>query len=156
MSRLPVPGITQQSVVKQPPIFPGTFPPPRPPIVVSGNNVRLTALRPLKELTALPNTPLVQESPVILVAGETRTFTVVFQGVTAVTSPSAIVYKGGADVSSTVMPSGSASASGNTATLKPLTALTAGETYVVAVTATCDGDTRIVKFVVFAADPKVP
>jgi hypothetical protein len=81
---------------------------------------------------------------------------VIFQGVTTVTSPSAKVYKNGTEVTSTIMPAGSATASGNTATLKPVTALTGGEYYVVAVTATCDGDTRVVKFVIFAADPKVP
>lgn len=159
MTKMPPPPGAPSPILDLGPIAPQpTFPYPRRPWVVASNNVRLTVERPLKELNIVPNTTRAAESPVRMVAGETRTFTLVFQGVTAVTNPSAAVYKGGtgSDLAGTVMPSGSHSASGNTATLKPLTSLTAGETYTVAVTATCDGDTRIVKFAVFAEDPKTP
>ena len=88
------------------------------------------------------------ESPWASVAGETVTFTVTFLGATAATSPVATVYQNKTDVTSTIMPSGSASASGNVVTLKPMTAMTGGKRYVVSVSATVDGNTRVKKFMV--------
>ena len=79
------------------------------------------------------------ESPLKLVEGSTVTLACTFWG--TVTSPSALVYRKRKDVTSTAMPSGSASASGSVATLKPLTALVGGATYIVAVTGTVGGDT---------------
>lgn len=133
-----------------------TFPPPAWSLTVAGNKVQITVLRPVKELNVLTNTIYAHESPLFLVAGESRTLQLTYQGVTTCATPSVVAYKNGADVSSTVMPAGSHTASTNTVTLKPLTALTAGETYVLAVTATCDGDTRVVKVVVHVLDPKTP
>lgn len=79
------------------------------------------------------------ESPIYQGAGATVPYTVTFPWATTAASPVATVYMNEADVTSTVMPSGSATASGNTITLKPLTALTGGETYIVAIAATIDG-----------------
>lgn len=86
------------------------------------------------------------ESPVKLVEGETVTFTCTFWGVPS--SVSCAVYKnGGATaVTSTVMPSGSVTISGNTATLKPATAMTGGARYIFAVTGTVSSDVRVKKF----------
>ena len=131
-----------------------TFPPPVPPTIITSNAVVINAPRPVREFNTMPGDSYTLESGKPLVEGETRTFAVVFHGVTAVTSPSALVYKNETDVTSTVMPSGSASASGNVATLKPITALIGGETYVVAVTATCDGDVRVVKHILPVLSPK--
>lgn len=90
------------------------------------------------------------ESPVDMISGETITFSVTFQGATSVTSPSATVYLNGTDYTSTAMPSGSHTASGNVATLKPLVAGAndGGEKYVVAVSATVDGNTELRKLMV--------
>jgi len=71
------------------------------------------------------------ESPVPFVAGDTVTYTVTFLGAASVSSPVGTVYQGSKDVSSTAMPSGSASASGNVVTLKPITALAGPKKYVV-------------------------
>jgi len=63
---------------------------------------------------------------------ETRVYTITTTNlVSAPTSPTAIVYDESvdADVTSTVMPSGSHSAAGDVITLKPLTSLTKGHSY---------------------------
>jgi len=83
------------------------------------------------------------ESPVNLVEGSTVTFACTFWG--AVTSPGAAVYRRNATVTATVMPSGSHSASGSVATLKPLTALVGDAKYVIAVTGTVGGDVFVKK-----------
>lgn len=83
-----------------------------------------------------------------VVEGESITFSITYSGATAVSSVSAKVYRRTTDVTSSVMPSGSTSASGNVATLKPVTAMVGGNDYVVAVTATVDGNTRIKKFTI--------
>ena len=83
------------------------------------------------------------ESPLHAVEGSTLTLTCTYWG--AVTSPTAAVYRNGTAVTSTVMPSGSHTASGSVATLKPLTALVGGAKYVIAVTGTVSGDVWIKK-----------
>ena len=83
------------------------------------------------------------ESPIRVIEGSSLTLACTFWG--AVTSPSAAVYRNRQAVTSAVMPSGSHSASGSVATLKPLTALVGGARYVVAVTGTVAGDTWIKK-----------
>jgi len=88
------------------------------------------------------------ESPIVVVAGETLTLSVTWLGATSVSSPTATVYHNGTDETSTIMPSGSHSASGNVQTLKPITAMTGGEDYVIAVQATVDGNTEIRKILV--------
>ena len=93
----------------------------------------------------------VKESPIEMVVGETVTYSVTFEGITTCSSPSAKVYRNETDITSTAMPSGSASASGNVVTLKPLVALSADgdEIYIVAITATADGNTEIRKCEVY-------
>jgi len=83
------------------------------------------------------------ESPIKAIEGSTITLACTFWA--AVTSPSAKVYRNGTEVTSTVMPAGSASASGSVATLKPLTALVGGARYVVAVSGTVSGDIHVKK-----------
>ena len=83
------------------------------------------------------------ESPIKAVEGSTITLACTFWA--AVTSPSAKVYRGGTEYTSVVMPAGSASASGNVATLKPLTALVGGFRYIVAVSGTVAGDVHVKK-----------
>lgn len=83
------------------------------------------------------------ESPVNIVEGSTVTFACTYWG--AVTSPTAKVYRRNADVTATVMPSGSHSASGSVATLKPLTALVGDANYVISVTGTVGGDVFVKK-----------
>jgi len=79
------------------------------------------------------------ESPVYQGTEATVPYSIAFEGVTTIASPSITVYKGGADVTSTVMPSGSHSTSGNVLTMKPLTALVNGSEYVISIVATADG-----------------
>jgi hypothetical protein len=84
-----------------------------------------------------------RESPVNVVEGSTVTFACTYWG--AVTSPTAAVYRNNATVTSTVMPSGSHTASGAVATLKPATGLVGGARYVIAVTGTVAGDIHVKK-----------
>jgi len=83
------------------------------------------------------------ESPIHAVEGSTFTITCTYWG--AVTSPTAAIYRNGTEVTSTVMPSGSHTASGSVATLKPLTALVGGAKYVIDVTGTVGGDVWVKK-----------
>ena len=68
-------------------------------------------------------------------------WTITWAYATTVASPTIQVFKLGTttDVAGTVMPGGSHTASGNSLTMKNLTAMTAGETYVVAIQITVDG-----------------
>ncbi len=90
------------------------------------------------------------ESPMTMIEGETVTFSVTWLGATDVSSPGATVYKNGADVTSTVMPSGAHSASGNVQALKPMAAGSndGGNAYVVVVQAAVDGNTERRKLLV--------
>jgi len=83
------------------------------------------------------------ESPLEFVEGSTVTLSCTYWS--SVSSPAATVYRNKANVTSTVMPSGTATASGSVSTLKPLTALVGGAEYVVAVTGTVSGDVWIKK-----------
>lgn len=71
------------------------------------------------------------ESPVIQGTWESIAYTFDFTncGVTTITAQTAAVFLDGADVTSTVMPSGSASAAGLVLTTPKLTGLQAGRTY---------------------------
>jgi hypothetical protein len=80
----------------------------------------------------------VEESPIALVAGTAYTLSLTWLGATTVTVTSATVYRNGVDVTSTNMPSGSHSASGNVATFKPLTALVANTTLIIIFTCVVD------------------
>ena len=88
------------------------------------------------------------ESPLVSVAGETTTYSVTYLGSSSVSSVTGTVYQNKSDVTSTIMPSGSTSASGNVATLKPITAMTGGKKYVITVTATVDGNVVVKKFMI--------
>lgn len=90
------------------------------------------------------------QSPIKLVEGSTVTIACTFSW-GAVTSPNAAVYRNKATVTSTVMPSGSHTASGSVATLKPLTALVGGANYVIAVTGTVGGDVHVKKIEVIVS-----
>jgi len=114
----------------------------------------LTAQRARLELLAVREDIWLNESPVSVVAGDTRTWTVTWEGAAAVSSPSAVAYQDAAPATSTVFPSGSITASGATVTLKPFVAPTpGGEVYVVAITATVDGNTQVKKLKINVANP---
>lgn len=98
-------------------------------------------------------TPWALGPKITLTAGDTPTFTVIFDGAASISSPVFTVYQGSKDVTSTVMPSGSASASGNIATAKPLTALTGRKYYVMNV-ATAEYPIKSIKFLVKKASAK--
>ncbi len=133
-----------------PGILPRTFPPPQGQKFVNA----LTAQRAVLELLAVREDVWLNESPVSVVAGDTRTYTVTFEGATSVSSPSAVAYQDGSLVTSTVFPSGSITASGATVTLKPFVAPTpGGETYVVDLTATVDGNTQVKKLKINVINP---
>lgn len=125
-----------------------------PPASLKLNTTYLTAPRAALELMAVNDSIWVLESPIVMVAGESKTFTITYEDAAAVSSPSALAYKDGTDVTSTLFPAGSITASGVTVTLKPLTGLIGGDVYVINVTATVDGSTVIKKIKIIAADPK--
>ena len=128
----------------------GTFPGVR----LTRYVLNLTAARAVLELLAVREDVWLNESPVSVVAGDTRTYTVTFEGAVSVSSPSAVCYQDGSLVTSTVFPSGSITASGQTVTLKPFVAPTpGGEVYVVVLTATVDGNTQVKKLKVNVINP---
>ena len=81
------------------------------------------------------------ESPVVQGVNASIPWTIVFPWATSVTSPTVAVFKKGTttDVASTVMPLGSHTVSGNSLTMKNLTSMTAGESYIVDIRITIDG-----------------
>jgi hypothetical protein len=91
--------------------------------------------------------PWVIEEVDPLVAGSTMTYTVKFKGASSVTSPGVAIYvdESDTDSASTLMPSGSHTASGNVATLKPLVvpSTDGGKDYLLNVSATVDGNTEV-------------
>ena len=94
-------------------------------------------------ITFTEKRPFVVESPLRVIEGSTVTLACTFWG--AVTSPSATVYLRRANVTTTVMPTGSHTASGSVATLKPLTALVGGSRYIVSVVGTVSGSIWVKK-----------
>ena len=88
------------------------------------------------------------ETPV-MTAGETLSFSCVFEG-TTVSSPTMKVYANKTDVTSTICPSGSMSVSGNIVTTKPIVIpASPAPKYVVEITATVDGNTEIRPFMIY-------
>lgn len=83
------------------------------------------------------NVPI--EGDVAAVAGSTLYITCVFLDADTCSSTSATVWVGNENVTATLMPSGTVTETDNTATLKPITAMTGGYTYTVEVTTTLDG-----------------
>ena len=92
--------------------------------------------------------PWVVEEVEPVVAGSTITYSITWQGASALSTSSSKVYMNGTDVTSTVQPSGSDATSGNIQTLKPIAfQATHGDNYyVVVATCTVDGNVDIVKF----------
>jgi len=73
------------------------------------------------------------DPPIQIAAGDTLTVTVTYLGASSVSTPVGTIYQGSKDVSATCMPTGTASASGNVITLKPITAVVGNKKYVVTV-----------------------
>ncbi|MDH5508405.1 MAG: hypothetical protein OEZ02_14380 [Anaerolineae bacterium] len=90
---------------------------------------------------------LIIESPLEMVEGETISYSITWQGADSVSEPTAVIYKGGEDITATAMP-GTHTVSGNIQSLPALTCGTAdgGLVYVVVVQALVDGNTERRKF----------
>lgn len=85
--------------------------------------------------------PWIIESPVTQGENATIPWTVTFPWATTLASATVQVFKKGTttNIAGTVMPTGSHTTSGNSLTMKNLTALTGGESYIVAIQITVDG-----------------
>jgi hypothetical protein len=94
----------------------------------------------------------VRESPITMVEGETRVFTVTWEGATTVATPLNTCFAGNKDVSATTL-SGNTTVSGIIQTSKIFTALKGGMTYVINFTATADGNKRTKKLLVHCTRP---
>lgn len=71
-------------------------------------------------------------------------YSLVYDGITSVTSPTITVYRNGSDVTSTVMPSGSHTVSNNVLTMKALEpAGFGGDTLVVNIKVNADGQEKV-------------
>lgn len=92
-------------------------------------------------MTVAKNNPWLRESPIDQIEGSdiSIAYTVVFNGYTTVTVNAITVYKDGEDVTSTVMPSGGHTVSGNRLTMKKLTALAYPGVYVIKIAVDVDG-----------------
>lgn len=112
----------------------------------AGRNMTVTG--PFLRLTAMKSDPYLLESPYPTVAGESLPLTVTYDQATSVSSPSVTAYKNRADVTNTLFPTNTPTASGNVVTLSTLTGMVGGNTYVIAISATVDGATIIRKLVV--------
>lgn len=86
-------------------------------------------------------------NPIIMVEGAIIVFSVKWTGASSVTVSAITCYKNESDISSTAFASGSTSASGDTITWKPLTAIVGdgGEVYIVASKCAVDSNTDVVK-----------
>lgn len=88
---------------------------------------------------------------ITMTAGESITFNLTFQGASTVSSPSIKVYANKADVTSTICPAGSTTASGNVVTTKPVVMPSnPAIRYVAEVTANVDGNTEVRPFMIYA------
>ena len=92
-------------------------------------------------MTVAQNNPWVKGSPYDQVEGSDVSipYTVVFEDVNTVAVNSIKVFKDGTDVTSTHMPSGAHSVSGNRLTMKPLTGLVYPGSYVIKMAVDVDG-----------------
>lgn len=94
----------------------------------------------IREMIWPPEMPL-------MTAGETMAFSCVFESASSVTSPSIKVYANKTDVTSTLCPTGSTTASGNVVTTKPIVIPTnPAARYVAEITATVDGNVEVRPF----------
>jgi hypothetical protein len=101
--------------------------------------------------------PWVLGGPIFQLPGtmESIAYTVTVKGSNAPASPAVDkVYRNGTDVESTVMPSGSSSASGQVITMPAMTALTPGSDYVIILQATINSQTYAVKIPVQCLEAK--
>lgn len=94
--------------------------------------------------------PFAIESPVAVVEGDLIQFACAFWDDVSGT-PTALVYKNGTDLTSTVFPSGAITVSGGVVTLKRTAALVGGGRYVIAITVVVDGDTFVRKIEMIVA-----
>jgi len=101
------------------------------------------------------NDPEISGSPTFQYPGETVTYTYTVEGSNAPSTPTVVAYKDGSAtaVTSTVFPSGAASASGQVITSQPATGMIAGSEYSIIITATIAGNTEKRKHVVICVDP---
>ena len=95
----------------------------------------------------------VDESPIEVVSGTSYTLSLTWLGASSVTVTSVTIYRAGTDVSSTNMPAGSHSASGNVATFKPLTALVANTVLILSIVCAVDSNTEVRKLRVMVKQP---
>lgn len=93
---------------------------------------------------------LLIESPISMIEGETITYSLTWQGASALASPTVTVFKDAEDITTEAMPSGSHSVSGNVQTLKPLVAGSnhGGHIYVVIMQCSVDGNIERRKLIV--------
>lgn len=97
----------------------------------------------------------VRQSPFNVVGGSTISFSIYYEGATSVSSPSVKVYSKGEDVSALIIPSGSASASGNIVSMQPVIIPSApNKVYVCAITATVDGNVEVRKLKLKCSNPQ--
>lgn len=92
-----------------------------------------------KDLTAVQDSVWLIQSPQTVVEGTSITYTITFPFAAACSASAAKSYKGTTDTTTVNFPSGSDAQADNTCTLKPLTAMVGGETYVITITVTLDG-----------------
>ena len=78
---------------------------------------------------------------------ESVAYSIEYADYSSVSSPSVTVYRNGSDVTSTVMPSGSHTVSNNVVTMKNLTALNGGDTYIISITVTVTGSQTIQRWI---------
>ena len=94
--------------------------------------------------------PYVIEEPEPLIEGSKITYSIQWQGGSSLSSPSATVWMNDTEITSTAMPSGTHSVSGNVQTLKELVTTVGhgGNKYVVVIECVVDGNTERVKMIV--------
>lgn len=122
-------------------------PPPATPGAATIWPVALRAPRMKLRLSAMQNTPYLFPSPYYVSAADEIPFTVTYEGATTVATPVVAAYKNRTDVTSTIFPTNTPTASGNEVTLSTAKAWTSGERYVIEIKATVDS-TILVKVLV--------
>ena len=91
----------------------------------------------------MSNASWVRESPLTMVEGEAKTFNITVPGATTIgASPTCKIYNQETDTLTTHL-SGTAARTGNVITTQVVGSVKGGESYVLATTATVDGNTRI-------------
>jgi hypothetical protein len=91
----------------------------------------------------------VRQSPISVCEGDIKSYSVLFEGATAVSSPVMAMYAGTTDVTATLIPANAPTASGNIVSCSPLVfPSNPRKEYVLVVSCSVDGNTenRKVKF----------